>query len=75
MIKAEPNQRYTNVISDILIDGNLTIKTQQQMLKDFEFEDFLEYAQRWMKSMKMEWLISGHLTKDDAMKIVNFAEE
>ena len=45
------------------------------MLKEFEFKDFLEYAQRWMKSMKMEWLISGHLTKDDAMKIVNFAEE
>ena len=28
LIKAEPNQRFKNVITDILIDGNLTIKTQ-----------------------------------------------
>ena len=75
MINAEPNQRYKNVLTDILIDGNLTIKQQQQMLKDFKFENFLDYGKRWMKSMKMEWLISGHLTKDDAMNIVNFAEK
>ena len=74
MINAEPNQRYKNVLTDILIDGNLTIKQQQQMLKDFKFENFLDYGKRWMKSMKMEWLISGHLLKGDAMNIVNFAE-
>ena len=45
------------------------------MLKEFEFEDFLEYGKRWMKSMKMEWLISGHLMQKEAMNIVNFAEQ
>ena len=44
IIKAEPLNRYKQLLNDILVDGMLSIETQQQMIKDFTFDQFLEYS-------------------------------
>lgn len=44
------------------------------MIEKFDFETFEKYAGCWMKNMKMNWLITGHLKKENAMKIVMNAE-
>jgi secreted Zn-dependent insulinase-like peptidase len=50
--------------------------TGQRMSKDFvtgfqkaNFEDFGKFKDKFMKNLSFEWLIQGHLTQDDAIKI------
>ena len=38
------------------------------------FDSFLELKRKWLKKLHITWLIQGHLTEADAMKMVNVAE-
>lgn len=39
------------------------------------FEQFTELKRRWLTNLHPEWLIQGHLTGDEALELVDIAEE
>lgn len=42
--------------------------------EELTYERFLEMKQHWLRSMRNEWLITGHITEDEALSLVAEAE-
>ena len=48
------------------------------MIAEYEsmtFEKFLSLKNQWLSKMHLTWLIQGHLTKEDALSMVDVAEK
>ena len=39
-----------------------------------DFAQFLAYKDQWLQNINMKWLITGHLTEEDALKMVDITE-
>jgi secreted Zn-dependent insulinase-like peptidase len=47
----------------------------QNALKDeLTFSKFIEMKERWLKNIRTEWLIMGHLEEKDAINMVKRSE-
>ena len=44
-------------------------------MEKFTLEDYNRLKKIWLKNISLNWLIQGHLTKDDALKMVHITEE
>jgi hypothetical protein len=38
--------------------------------EELDFKNFLELKSKWFKNLRMEWLIAGHLTQNEALTII-----
>ena len=51
----------------------------EEMLKslteDLTFERFLDLKKTWLKNLKTEWLVMGHLTQQEALELVYESEK
>ena len=53
--------------------GHPSFKEEIQEIENITFEDFLEFKSKFMKTMKFQWLIQGHLTQDQALELTDLA--
>ncbi len=44
------------------------------IINDMDFPTFLEMKKNWLKQMRHEWLIMGHVTEDEAKAMVQMTE-
>lgn len=69
--KREPYQRLDGKTFECLLQSYSSPKEQLQALREeLSFEKFMEMKDHWLKTLKTEWLIMGHLTEEEALKIV-----
>ena len=66
--------RQERLKNDILLTKALSIEDQAKELEKLDFDQFLAYKEEWLKNINMKWFITGHLTKDDALKMVDNTE-
>lgn len=74
--KREPYQRLGEKITKIMhtstFDNEELLKTLREELT---FTKFLEMKSHWLKNIRTEWLIMGHLEEKDAIDIVKRGEK
>lgn len=68
---SEPYYRLTEVAGSLIKLGVGSIEESLQNLVPFTYERFLEMKQNWMKNLVLEWLVQGHITKQDAWELVD----
>lgn len=42
--------------------------------EEMSYEKYIEMQKNWLKNLKLEWLIMGHLEEEEALKIVDSVE-
>lgn len=74
-LKKEPYMRLSGKKYELLMEG---FRNSQELLKvlkeEFNFETFLEMKKNWLKKMRLEWLIMGHITEPEALALVEQSE-
>jgi len=53
----------------------MTGDAMSKELENITYEIFMELKEDWLRNLHLEWLIQGHLEKEDAIKMVKIAEE
>jgi insulysin len=54
------------------------MRPQEELLESLQnltFADFMEMKKRWLHNLDFIWLIEGHLTEADALKLVQITED
>lgn len=68
---SEPYYRLTEVAGSLIKLGEGSINENLSYLVPFTYERFMEMKQNWMKNLVFEWLVQGHITKQDAWELVD----
>jgi secreted Zn-dependent insulinase-like peptidase len=68
----EPYQRLGELGGRALY-GSASIEESIATLMDVDFEQFLEFQAKFLRSLKLQWLIVGHLDEERAMNLFNIA--
>lgn len=71
----EPHERIGETIYDILNEGHMSSKTMTQILKELDFDAFMDLKKDWLKQLSAEWLIQGHIDEDECVQMVKLAED
>ena len=74
IILAEPHLRQTNHMSDIFYKNSSSVEEQGKHIASLTYEQFKTMKTNWLKNICITWLIQGHLTKGDALQMVEIAE-
>ena len=75
LIGAEPMNRYRYLLSDILMQDNLSIEQQKEMIEKFTYESFVDYSEIWLQNTSRTWFITGHLTEKKALEVVQNSKQ
>jgi hypothetical protein len=59
-----------NRVSEILFPNSMTTAQAIESIKSIDFETFNFMKQKWMRNLAFTWLIEGHLTAENALKMV-----
>jgi secreted Zn-dependent insulinase-like peptidase len=51
------------------------IKEEMKVLDEVTFKDFLKFKSKFTQTLRFEGLITGHVTKDDAVSYCNIIRE
>jgi hypothetical protein len=63
--------RLEQLSSECLISSYFNLQEFLKALKEeLDFKNFLELKSKWFKNLRIEWLIAGHLTQDEALAII-----
>ena len=71
----EPYSRLNKFLQCTLVSGDPNVMSYIQMLDELSYEKFVELKKKWLQHASFQWLIQGHLTEEDAKKIVFDAKE
>lgn len=69
----EPYQRLGELGSRALY-GSPSVEESMAALMDIDFDQFLEFQAKFLRSVKLQWLITGHLDEERAMNLFNIAK-
>jgi len=58
-------------MNEVLLHTSYGLKDVAKGVGKLTFERFEEMRKQWLEHLRFEWLITGHLTEDDALTIVN----
>ena len=53
--------------------GHPSFKDEIKEIENITYEDFLSFKAKFMKTMKFQWLIQGHLDKEQALELCDIA--
>ena len=70
----EPSERQAQYKSDVLSSNKQTLEQLIVQLDQMTFERFLSMKKEWLRSLAIRWFIHGHLNEEDALKMVDQAE-
>lgn len=74
MIIAEAYQKKMDYLYDILSPRSVDYPTLLKEMEQLSYEDFTEMKQDWLKAVKTDWQVYGHITQDDAVELVKDCE-
>jgi hypothetical protein len=60
---AEPYYRITEVSGSLIRKGEGSVQESLSIVSDFDFATFMEMKGKWMKKIRFDWLVQGHLTR------------
>eukprot|EP00347_Sterkiella_histriomuscorum_P004511 403360183 len=73
--KTEPYQRFDHRLFTLIMKHNQDYPEILKALKDqLDYKTFLDMKNQWLKNIKIEWLVMGHINQEDAVKIVKDCE-
>ena len=75
MLAAEPMNRYSHFLSDLLQKNMDTLRDQLDAIQKLTFPRFLEMKKAFLKRVRLVWLIEGHLLANQAMEMVEITEQ
>jgi secreted Zn-dependent insulinase-like peptidase len=75
MLAAEPMNRYSHFLSDLLQKNMDTLRDQLDAIQKLTFTRFLEMKKAFLKRVRLVWLIEGHLLANQAMEMVEITEQ
>ncbi|CDW84143.1 insulin-degrading enzyme [Stylonychia lemnae] len=74
-LKSEPYQRIDSKLYTLIMKNNLDIPELLKALKEeLDFETFVNMKNQWLRNLRIEWFVTGHITQKDAMQIVHDSE-
>lgn len=74
MLGAEPMNRYSHYLSDLLQKNMDSLKDQLDAIGKLTFARFLEMKKAFLQKVRMLWLIEGHLVESAALEMVKITE-
>ncbi|KAM3142497.1 hypothetical protein pb186bvf_005399 [Paramecium bursaria] len=74
--RKQPPYQQVHSYTQILLreGGSFDNENLLNSIKNVKYDDLLRFSNLWLKRAKFEWLISGNLIQEDAIKIANAIE-
>ena len=70
----EPFNRLEDLRAEVFGNMYLSVKDLISEAEKLDYDTFITTQKTWLQNLNIRWLIQGHLTKEEALKIVDATE-